>query len=498
MELKVNESTKTKYLPYLWLFVGTVLSVFTHGNHIVSIAVWLALVFLLRFSRSQKIVKGSLFIFIAMIISQTIAHWKMFPVPKVYSLISLMFGLFSAILVLLPVIADRIMHARFNGIISTLIFPTTSVCLYYLNSYRATSGSGFILGFLQYGNLPLQQVTSIFGIYGLAFLILWFASLFNWCWEKDFKWTEIKKPVSVYVVIFPLLLIYGGSRIVIGYPEKNTVRTACITIPRENAVPFDEYTYVMGNKICPPVEKNINMVAGLTAQAADAGAKIIAWQEYSLYLNKKDEKRFIDECCRLARGKKIYLIISYIVFNENELSDNKAVMINPSGIVETDYLKHFPASGDAGEGKFIKKGDGNLPVINTPYGNIALTICFDSYFPYYIHQAGKRGADIMFNLASAWKEITPNYSYGATITAIENGYSLVMCTGSGLSIATDYHGSTLSSMDYFTSNNRIMYADIPVKGVKTIYTYGGYLFGWLCVIGFCVFIVVSIVRVKKK
>ncbi len=53
-------------------------------------------------------------------------------------------------------------------------------------------------------------------------------------------------------------------------------------------------------------------------------------------------------------------------------------------------------------------------------------------------------------------------------------------------------------MDSDKTEDGIMYADIPTKGIKTIYSAVGDLLGWLCVIGFAAFVVMSIIgRVHK-
>lgn len=474
--------------------MGAVLSIFNNGIDIISITLWLSPIFLLRFSRSQNIIKGTLLIFIAMIIAQTIAHWQIIPVPKAYAIISLGFGFFSTLSIIIPILLDKILYPRFKGILATLVFPVAAVSLFSIQPLIRSTGPSPVLSYIEYNNLQLQQFGSILGIWGVAFIILWFASLFNWCWEKKFNFSEIKKPAIIYILIFLCILLYGGFRNVIGYPQINTVRTASITIPKENSIPFDKYEYILKNKIALPVEENIHMITRLTAKAADAGAKIVAWQEYSVLLNKKDENKFLNKCAELALNQNIYLIISYIVFNKNDLSENKAIFIDNAGKVEIHYFKHFLA---VGENRFVKKGEGNLPVIKTPFGNIGLVICRDISNTHYIHQAGKNSVDILFLPALGWKEIHPGFTQTTTITAIENGFSLVTASGNALSLAVDYHGRTLSSMDYFTSNNGIMYADVPVKGVKTIYARIGYLFPWLCVIGLIAFIVVSIVMVKK-
>ena len=76
--------------------------------------------------------------------------------------------------------------------------------------------------------------------------------------------------------------------------------------------------------------------------------------------------------------------------------------------------------------------------------------------------------------------------------AIENGFSFVRPTYNGVTFAVDYHGRILASKDYFATSNEIMYADVPMKGKKTIYPIIGDVFAWLCVLGFGAFIVLSI------
>jgi apolipoprotein N-acyltransferase len=55
-------------------------------------------------------------------------------------------------------------------------------------------------------------------------------------------------------------------------------------------------------------------------------------------------------------------------------------------------------------------------------------------------------------------------------------------------------------MDSDETADGIMYADIPTRGIKTLYTTIGDVLGWLCVLGFGALIVMSIIesRVHKK
>ncbi len=65
---------------------------------------------------------------------------------------------------------------------SYLYFPAAVVTIEYLMSFPPAN-SWFSLAYTQYGNLPLMQLFSVTGIWGLSFLIAWFASGLNWAWE---------------------------------------------------------------------------------------------------------------------------------------------------------------------------------------------------------------------------------------------------------------------------------------------------------------------------
>jgi len=80
---------------------------------------------------------------------------------------------------------------------------------------------------------------------------------------------------------------------------------------------------------------------------------------------------------------------------------------------------------------------------------------------------------------------------------IENGFSLVRATYNGITFASDFNGNVLNQMDFDKKEEGIMYADVPTKGVKTLYPRIGDLFGWISVLGFFGFIVVAI-RKKRK
>jgi apolipoprotein N-acyltransferase len=120
-----------------------------------------------------------------------------------------------------------------------------------------------------------------------------------------------------------------------------------------------------------------------------------------------------------------------------------------------------------------------------------LLICYDADFPSFVRQAGKANADVMLVPAQDWAEITPMHGRMPALGAIENGYSLIRNGYHGVSSAVDYHGTMLSQLDNFTTDERVMIADLPTQGITTVYSRIGDLFAWLCVLGFLALIGLS-------
>ncbi len=492
----------TKYAPYLLFIVGFILFAFTRAVTYVPIAIVIAPICILGFSRSKNRLTAILLVLLGFAIALTISLWGLYSFEnKGFSLIfNTIRSLLLAIVLALPYIADRLISHKIQGFISTLIFPTYAAAIYFLDStFGPFDGTGIFFAYTQYGNLPFLQLMSVFGIWGQVFFLSWFASMANWAWEKQFQWDEIKKGIALYSCAAIIILAFGGLRISPLFDQiGKTVKVAAIVWPdeKQNASPSIEQ--ILKGRIYSSFNSTIEKIKRQAGKAAQLDSKIVAFQEFAIVLDKKDEIKFQSEMRKTAQDNKIYLNIGYAVYPEskNEKGENRSILINPTGKIEADYLKHNLA---VGEGMFMKKGPGNIPVVSTPYGRIGITICRDSEFPPYMRQAGKKGADIV--LAPSYdfpKTISPSNTYNQMLRSVEYGFSVIRPTHNGLSVAVDYHGRILSSMDYFTTSDGIMLADVPTRGIRTVYGLIGDLFAWVCIIGALCFILLSIYNTKSR
>jgi apolipoprotein N-acyltransferase len=280
-------------------------------------------------------------------------------------------------------------------------------------------------------------------------------------------------------------------------PESDTVKIAAIFLLPEEGEVFDPEE--LFSKEPSPYEETISKIEALTEKAASNGAKIVAFQETAIKVNEEDENTFIERCKNIAVENDVYFSLGFGVFPDEDKGWNKNILISNQGDLEVDYRKRYLLGmGDLfGETLIYKKGPEIIQATDTPYGRIGVSICRDLSFSAYARQAGEQQVDIMLNPSyDVPKSKGPLYA----LRTIENGYSIVRPVYNGYSYAVDHNGKLIAEMDSDLTDTGIMYADVPTKGVNTIYATLGDLLGWLCVLGLLgliLFAIVLSIRQKK-
>jgi len=297
---------KSKIQSLNWLALGAVLMLFSNGRWIIPAATWLYPVCLLHFMRQNEPGRGFLLIALVSAIINSISWWKMIPVPiPVYFLITgVLINIFS-----LAFLADRLMAPKINGFMSTLVFPLIWCSLEFLTSLTP-KGSWFSLAYTQAGNLILLQLASLTGIWGVSFVITWFASVVNWALTHRFDWKKIRIGGVVFISALTSVILFGVLRINFSSPGTQTVRTASIVNDRKINTALAGCRWTDANSIqqySSAVEENL---LEKTKRAAEGGAKIVVWQESAGFLPRLEEEKLIQRASSLAVAKKIYLLMT--------------------------------------------------------------------------------------------------------------------------------------------------------------------------------------------
>lgn len=497
-----NDMTQRKYLPLILFLLGFGIFIFTRMSKLVPtipIAILIAPVFILRFIRTQPSKRGIWLTLLGFILIINIGLWGIFDMGGGIS--SLIFNLIRstllAILYFLPYMADRLIYPKFRdkGALSTLTFPVITTALFFFLTIEGPFEGSYQMGKFIYGPIMLKQLISLFGLPASVFVTSWFASVINYSWENKFSWKKTKKLAIVFLSIVLLIFLFGAIK-TSSVPESETVKMASGVFIPEDGKPV-RMPPMLEEKFTHPFDERMSEIENRTKIAASDGAKIVLFQEYSILINEEDREKLITKCQEIAKENNVYFAINYGYYVKEGKGENILLLIDDNGDILLDYAKKYLLGiGETVEKGVFKRGPEIIQSVDTPYGRIGLSICREIDMAKYMVQAGRQNVDIMISPAYEWPQnLVINYGY---MRAIENGFSLIRATYNGISFASDFNGNVLATMDFDKKETGIMYADVPTKGVRTLYPHIGDIFGWISVLGFLVLTIFSIKNKIKK
>jgi apolipoprotein N-acyltransferase len=489
---KVSSTIISDRWAYLWFVIGTVLSLFSTGQWSILLVSWIQPIFFIRFMRTQRWWLGFILVWLATFVTGVVAWWNilglMGPIPFVLVTI----GFNTLLIAGGAYLADRLLAPRLGGFAATLIFPLAITALDFIGMTMNPLGSFGAQAYTQYGSLAFIQLLSITGMWGITFLVNWFATVVNYAWERSFSWPKIWRGLAIYAGVMLVVLTYGNVRLAFFQPQAGTVRVAGLT-----AVDFRAEQDVLfqtkdtdWEAFLQLAEERYDPYFEGTIREAQAGAKIVLWPEGALQVAADDEAALIARAQEVSRQEGIYLAMSWFkVYKEERPGQIKLIVTDPDGEMVLEHVKY---GGAMIEG--VEPGDGVLRTAETPYGTLSGVICWDTDFPTVVSQAGRNGTDILLSPSLDVRSVDPMHAQMAVFRGIENGVSVVRQSDNALSIVSDPYGRTLAAVDHFTSSEWVTVAQVPTQGVFTFYSVIGDLFGWLAVVGFVAIIVLTLVR----
>lgn len=458
-------------------------------------AIIIAPIFILRFLRTQERYALAL-TFIGFLLSLNIALFGLFNIDNGFGTlaINLIRSSLLAVLFFIPYMLDRLIYRRIKlpGTIKTLVFPTLVTAILFLSSLEGPFDGDVAKDIYSQGPLFLQQIASLFSLWGFVFMFSWIASFVNYLWENQFQWRTVAPAFAAIIGAFLILSGFGLFKLATPPDQnQNTVKVAsAVLIPHDGK--SVSMMNIFNNKQASPFENVMSRIEDMTKQASGNAVKIISFQEYAIIVTEEDREKLLKELQRIASENKIYLNLAYSYFSKNEKGRNMNVLVDPKGVILIHYAKRFLLGfGESGETRVFKKGPEIIQTTVTPYGVIGVSTCRDMSFPSYIRQAGQQRIDLMLGPSYDFpKSVTPLYY----LRAIENGFSFVRSTYNGISYAIDYNGHILAIMDSEKSKDGMMVVDIPIKGIRTFYSRWGDWLGWACVLGALVCVIYAFAR----
>jgi apolipoprotein N-acyltransferase len=516
------------------LFVLTISAIgafmLTSPKWIFGPAAWIAPLLLILLNQNLPVLKSFLASWTILFLANLVGLSGVMPFPTIIFMVMV---LWTSLLGALPYFLYRVVNQRkWYG---SLAFPAFAVTLEFINSFQG-GGTWGSVAYTQRGNLALIQLASITGIWGITFMVTWFSSLSAWIISRGFNWQAIRKPVLVYTSLMLCVVSYGWIRINSLLSNEETVKVGTLTASNVGPL-LTMYKNAFGKTLSvdlatitqtsPEIQELNKAIAAFVENPspvkyadtytafdlfqerlfveadnlAQAGVKVISFSEAMFFTVKPFENKLIEKGKHFAREHHVFMILPIASFLPGKIEfgkyymENKAIMIDDNGDVLNIFFKNKPVPMVEGS----QPGDGNVPVQETPYGRIALSICYDADFPMPIRKAGANKASVLILPSGDWKEISPYHSDIARFRAIENGFSIVRPVSNAITIACNNKGQILGNNAFSTKHISSLMVDVPIHGTSTFYTWAGDFFAYICALasfGFAVFTTYSMIRRK--
>jgi apolipoprotein N-acyltransferase len=412
-------------------------------------------------------------------------------------------------------------------------FPAFVVapCLWAaLEYFRSLGGFAALpwafLGYSQYLNLPIIQISSFFGVYGVTFLIVMENAALSELvayYGKIWRETPAKNKTEVFLAAFisaglVALSILYGSFIMSNMSPSRGIRVAVIQGNIAQAVRWQPSFR----------EQNLAKHLELTKQAAkSAQLSLIVWPETAVQGSLAENKNELAIFANLAKDTGAYILLGSAErpkFRSNDarmerIASNSAFLISPAGEIAGRYdkirllpfgeylpFKQFPwpsrIAGSWSAGEFTAGNQYTL--FDLKGAQFAVTICWENIFADLFRRFVKSGATFMVNLTNeAWfGETAAPYQLMAmsVFRAVENHVSIARAANTGISVFIDPVGRILGRVkrgnkDIFVEG--YLAENVPLSSAKTFYTEHGDVFAIGCAAAFLWMILLSLVRSKK-
>jgi apolipoprotein N-acyltransferase len=375
---------------------------------------------------------------------------------------------------------------------------------------RMLSGFPWLpLGVTQYRMVPLIQVASVAGVYGVSFLVVWFSlslalALGQLVRRPGERWSwmpELGLPIAALLVV----VMVGYERMRRPDPSERTLSIALVqpSIPQE--LIWDERED----------ENRFEQLMELSRLALAGRPELLVWPEAALPALTQANYQSITN---LIVEHGVWMVFGADDSEPRRTTSgreeydtfNAAFLFGPDGLYRGGYRKqrlvifgeYVPLADwlplmkqlTPIQGSF-RRGPGPTDFrLEEPVVDISVLICFEDVFPHGARRHVTERTDFLLNLtnngwfgesAAQWQ-----HAANAVFRAVENQLPLVRCTNNGLTCWIDAAGRMRQifrddqGSEYGPGFLRV---ELPLRprdegAAGSFYSRHGDLFGWSCVV----------------
>jgi apolipoprotein N-acyltransferase len=365
----------------------------------------------------------------------------------------------------LGVLFMRSFLRRGSLFLAALAFPVYWVTCEYLNALASPHSTWGNLAYTQMDCLPVIQLASITGLWGISFIVFLFAGTTAALLSGAGKpWQRRALAIAVGAALCAVF-VFGKWRV----QSNPSAQPVAVTLVAKD-VPMSIYlgSEERALELLREYAEEVRRVTPAGTQAVVLPEKIGRVSESAL--------AEVDTLFSSAAISTNAAIVLGLVRKTPSGAFNSSRFYSPDGKLEANYDKHHLIPGVEPE----KPGDKRV-LVDQPAGRWGLQICKDMDFPALSREYAAGGANLM--LVPAWDFNVDGWLHSrmAVMRAVENGFALARSARNGLLTLSDNRGRVVAGAATMPGRFVSIAGSVSVSRERTFYTRTGDWFAWLCV-----------------
>lgn len=423
-------------------------------------------------------------------------------VPAIHSgIFALCFGVLRAVFV------------KRNAVLKIIAFPCVIVFTEFLQSIGPLAFPWCRVSVAQGANLAILQITSLFGSYFIAYIVLLVNTLLVFAIKNK---KSRKRLVILAVCVFLVNYIFGSVRLSVLSDKLETTEKITAVALQGNISSKDKW----GKSATETVELYMGLAEKGMKEIEDKqykGEVIFVIPETAFPFTLKENSKTAQKVKAFCEENDVSFAVGAFS-DEEQGSANSVFVFTPDGEISEPYKKQILVPF----GEYLPYRpvfETFLPVLTeinmlsedvvagkesivtaTPAGRVGTLICYESIFPPLCRQSVINGAEvILISTNDSWFENSSalrHHETNAVIRAIENNIPVIRAANTGISAIIRPDGKIVAEMGADIAG--YVLSNVPKGTGETLYTITGDIILYLCIVYFAFFALLNICEIRTK
>ncbi|MBP2642670.1 MAG: Nitrilase/cyanide hydratase and apolipoprotein N-acyltransferase [Firmicutes bacterium] len=482
-----KEIVKRSLVFFITVMISSIAYYFSTGIYSCWMLTWLAPIPLLLYVLEAGTVPAGAASFVTYFIgfSSMIIAYANTLIPMRMLILLVFDNSINALLFTVLIMLFRYMARQKKHWVWSFAFASGWTAFEFISSLHSPAGTFDSIAYTQVLNLPVIQIASLTGSWGVTFLLMLIPASLALAWyyrdtsKLCLKTIVVPMSILIFTTMFGLYHLHmqaQGPSVKIGM--------ASISMSREELLRSREQEQA-AKKI---IDRYVHCVELLSR----SGAQVILLPETIISLNPEQQPELLQRLADAARQYQVTLITGLSIQEEAKLY-NSAYVFLPSGEVALKYNKQHLLQ--VFEGRYIPGREVGI-MTSEDKGIWGIAICKDMDFEEPSREYSQRGVNLLFVPALDFKADEWLHARIAIMRGIEENYAIARAAQWGLLTLTSNKGNIIGMISNATEQgDTLLVGEITLDRGTSLY---GRMGNWFAYLSEALFIILLLIFIFKK